>query len=773
MGTQPYMKMTPPSAASFVPHSRLDELRPANAHGFKAFEVRAIMDEIYARGDRLMLWFLVSHMVLALGLAVYHRTWLVTIAVGGTAVVAFSLSAWFLPRTFFTRTLAGVAQQAFVGLHIYQLYGQSEQHFWYFTAFTMMIVYQDWLCMWPGALLIILQHSSFAYLHNVGIPVHFFPEPYVGFTKLFYHFGIAIVQVALCGYWAHLLRVQTLGDAWQKLQLNADQGLLKTQLAKLQSSEDALKASSEALARSSRQQRAILDNSPDAMWVKDLEGRYVAVNNAFARLSGRTMAEVEGKTVAYIVGTQDAVNVRAEEQQVISSKRALTVERELVVNGTVLIVESTVAPVLDLKGDVTGTAGIARDVSERRREEQERVRSDEQLQHAQKLESLGLLAGGIAHDFNNLLVAILANAELAQNELPPGSPAIQSFEQIEQAAQRAAELTRQMLAYAGKGKFDVQQLDMSAVVHDMADLLKTVVSKKATLRMELDDALPAVEADATQLRQVLMNLITNASDALGEGEGVITLRTLHVTLTAPTARLTMGQESLRPGRYIVVEVSDTGAGINPEHLERIFDPFFSTKFVGRGLGLAAVLGILRAHYGAITIESELGLGSTFRVFLPALEGVRAQAVPVAERIATDKGTNGRDGLILVVDDESTVRQLARRVVERAGYSVVAVADGLEAVEYAEVHASEISLVLLDMLMPRMNGEETFRELRRLSPGLPVLLTSGFSEEVAAQRMLSVENVDFIQKPYGAKQLLAAIDRLVGRSLRELDQPLTA
>ena len=199
------------------------------------------MDGIYARGDRLMLWFLCCHMALAVLLALYHRTWIQTFAVGGGALVAFVISATLWPRTFFTRAFAGVAQQAFVALHIYQLYGQSEQHFWYFTAFTMMIVYQDWVCMWPGALLIIVQHSIFAGLHNAGYPVHFFPEPYVGFTKLFYHFGIALVQVAICGYWAHLLREQTLSDAWRKLQLSDDQRLLQHQLTQIRTSEAALK----------------------------------------------------------------------------------------------------------------------------------------------------------------------------------------------------------------------------------------------------------------------------------------------------------------------------------------------------------------------------------------------------------------------------------------------------------------------------------------------------------------------------------------------------
>ena len=753
--------MASPPMQSLIAHSRVEDLQPTNAHGFDIAEQHALMDVIYARGDRLMVWFLASHMALALALALYHGTWFATLSVGGGALFSFLLATRLFPRTFFTRAYAGVAQQAFVALHIYQLYGQSEQHFWYFTAFTMMIVYQDWVCMWPGAILIILQHIIFATLHNAGQPVHFFPEPYVDFTKLFYHFGIALVHVSLCGYWAHLLRMQTLGDAWQRLQLGRDQGLLHDQLSQLQRSELRLRETSEQLAASSLRQQAILDNCPDAMWVRDLQWRLVTANSTYARQVGKAVEDLAGLTVHDLLGTDVAAEFAAQDRQVIESRAAATFDREFTLLGEHRNFETTITPIFDADGNVSGTAGIARDVTERKHQEQERERAEARMQHAQKLESLGLLAGGIAHDFNNLLVGILANAELAQADVPTDSPAVVSLSQIGVAAHRAADLTRQMLAYAGKGKVELTRLDMSALVHDMADLLRTVISKNATFRLELSDDLPCVEVDATQLRQVVMNLITNASDALGDASGVITLRTSVTSLKAELPAALPARAALPAGCYVVVEVSDTGAGMTQETLARIFDPFFSTKFVGRGLGLAAVLGIMGTHNGAIDIESAPERGSTFRLYLPVCEALADDVVEQRARLgAPALSPNGSQRLILVVDDEANVRSVAQRVIRRAGYAVAVANDGIEALAFAEAHPQEVSLVLLDMLMPRMNGEQTFDALREIMPHVPVLLTSGFSEEEASQRMLGEPNVRFIQKPFGINQLVSAIEAMI-------------
>ncbi len=766
--------------AAFPRDSPLALLAPTHDHGFSAVEVREIMDGIHARGDRLMLWFLASHMALALALAAVHGTWLATITVGGLTCALFALSAWALPRTFFTRVLAGVAQQAFVALHIFQLHGQSEQHFWYFTAFTMMIVYQDWRCMWPGALLIIGQHSLFAWLHNAGYPVHFFPEHHVGFSKLFFHFGIALVHVALCGYWAHLLRLQTLGDAWRRRQLQQDQQLLEDQLTRLRESESKLQASGDALRAASRRQRAILDNSDDGLWVQDLEGHITAVNVAFARLVGRDLRQVIGTHTRDLVCESFGESLTQQVRDSLQATTPVTREYRHAVQGDDRILEITLRTIRDDLGLATGLAGAVRDITERRRLEAERLQDETRLREAQKLESLGLLAGGIAHDFNNLLGVIRANAELAREELqhvPRSDDVSQPLNHIEQATVRATDLTRQMLAYAGMGRVVITRLDVSAMVRDTATLLRAAMSKKVALQFELSEQLPEVEGDATQLRQVVMNLISNAADAIGDAEGTVSLRTFHRELTLGEVRSHHGLDPLPNGHYVVVEVRDSGIGMTAETLSRIFDPFFTTKFVGRGLGLAAVLGILRAHGGGVDIASTPGSGTRFRVFLP-VAGNAATPAPAESVVASEEqvGTTRAEhaaaatrlsGRVLVVDDEAMLRTLAVRVLSRAGLEVLHAEDGAEALAHLrmtpeverqgrDTPPAHVDLVLLDMLMPRLNGEETLRVIRAHHPTLPVILTSGFSEAVGASRLLDDPHVCFIQKPYGAQELLKLV-----------------
>ncbi|MFI5233279.1 MAG: response regulator [Gemmatimonadales bacterium] len=738
---------------------RLADLRPGRSHGFDTAQVRGIMDGIYARGDRLMLWFLTGHMALAVLFAFYHGTWIQTWAVGGGALVSFAICSTLWPRTFFTRAFAGIAQQAFVALHIYQLYGQSEQHFWYFTAFTMMIVYQDWVCMWPGALLIILQHSIFAGLHNAGYPVHFFPEPYVGFTKLFFHFGIALVQVAICGYWAHLLREQTLNDAWRRLQLSDDQRLLQQQLAQIQTSEAALKASTDALEEVSRRHRAILDNVPDAMWVKDLRGRYTAVNEAFARLFGRPKEQFETLTATDIAPPEAALAATDQEEQAVAARKPVSAERELVVDGVTVALDTTVSPVLDADGVPVGTTGIARDVTDRRRAEAERRHIEDQVQHAQKLESLGVLAGGIAHDFNNLLAEILGNAELARRELAPDSPTLALFNDIEASAMRAVELTRQMLAYSGRAQLESRPLDLSSIVDTMADALRKTISPNADLQLELATALPLVEADLSQIQQVVTNLVINASEALKDGVGTITVRTERANITAGQLSQLEAQGELREGAFVVIEVSDTGEGMFADTKQKMFDPFFTTKFVGRGLGLPAVLGILRGHHGAIIANTTVGRGTTFRVLFPALATPAAQAGQAAPEFPAPIVEHGQE-VVLVVDDEPGVRRTAARILEHAGFAVLTASDGVEGLALVEEHRSAIALVLLDVLMPRLSGVEALRAMREVMPGLPIVLTSGFTGDGAAERLGKLEFVKFIQKPYRMNDLVAMVRALI-------------
>lgn len=413
----------------------------------------------------------------------------------------------------------------------------------------------------------------------------------------------------------------------------------------------------------------------------------------------------------------------------------------------------------DEQGRVVTMFGTIQDVTERLEAEHERLRLEEKLLHAQKLESLGVLAGGIAHDFNNLLTSILGNASLALDEVSSMSPIRQQLLDVEIASKRAADLCRQLLAYSGKGRFLVQPLSLNELVEEMAHLLSVTISKKVVIKYHFCEQVPPVMADATQVRQVVMNLITNASEAVGEKSGVVVVTTGAMHCDEAYLKTTYLGEGLPEGQYSYVEVSDTGQGMDAETLVRIFDPFFTTKFTGRGLGLAAVLGIVRGHKGAIKVYSELKQGTTFKVLLPAEAGQTAQ--PLADIAA--QGLAGT-GLVLVADDEETVRSVARSMLERAGYAVIEACDGQDAVVKFQARASEIRAVVLDMTMPHLDGEACFREIRRIRQDIKVLMTSGYNEQDVVSRFTGKGLAGFLQKPYTLNQLLAALTEILSNKL---------
>ncbi len=408
-------------------------------------------------------------------------------------------------------------------------------------------------------------------------------------------------------------------------------------------------------------------------------------------------------------------------------------------------------------GEILGLLGATLDVTARRLAQEERAKLDQKLQDAQKLESLGVLAGGIAHDFNNLLTGILGNASLARMDLAPTSPAQSCLAQIEQASQRAAELCKQMLAYSGKGRFVVQSLDLSQLVEDAAPLLQVSVGKNAALKFRLASNLPAVSADVTQLRQILMNLVINASDAFDGRSGVIEITTGVMRADAAYFAGTNLAPVLPEGDYVFLEVSDNGCGMDAETQKRIFDPFFTTKFTGRGLGLAAVLGIVRGHKGALKVYSEVGRGSTFKLLLPSA-GTPAEALPADTRaLETWRGS----GVVLVVDDEETVRGVASRMLRVSGFEPVVVSNGSDAIEVFTARCSEIVAVMLDLTMPQMDGAETFTELRRIKPELKVLLMSGFNEQDVINRFAGKGLAGFLQKPFKPDALREKLRAMLG------------
>jgi PAS domain S-box-containing protein len=404
---------------------------------------------------------------------------------------------------------------------------------------------------------------------------------------------------------------------------------------------------------------------------------------------------------------------------------------------------------LNADGVVAGIVGIAEDITERRRTEQA-------IQQAQKLESLGVLAGGIAHDFNNLLVAILGNASLAMLDLPGDSSALGPLAQIETAGERAAELCRQMLAYSGKGSFEIASVHLNALIQEMTQLLRVSLARPILLTYNFDPALPALEVDPTQIRQVVMNLVMNAAEAIGERPGAITLTTAVVHCDREDLAGYIQGEQLSEGRYVRLEVVDTGEGIAPEMLGRIFDPFFTTKFAGRGLGLAAVLGIVRGHGGAMQVVSAPEEGSTFRMLLP----VREVAAASPPRAVTGPHWRG-EGTVLVVDDEEDVRDVLDRMLVSLGFQVLSAADGKEGLARLEEHAADIRLVVLDMTMPRLDGEQTLRVLRERHAGLPVVVVSGFAERDVKERFAALGVSSVLQKPFTLQTLAARLQALLG------------
>ncbi|MDD5285490.1 MAG: response regulator, partial [Desulfuromonadaceae bacterium] len=397
-----------------------------------------------------------------------------------------------------------------------------------------------------------------------------------------------------------------------------------------------------------------------------------------------------------------------------------------------------------------GLVGIHTDITERKRSEEERLNMERQLLHAQKLESLGVLAGGIAHDFNNILTSIIGNADLALMRLNKESPAVENLHKIEQAAVRAADLARQMLAYSGKGKFVVESINLNFLLKEMLHMLEVSISKNSVLRLNLHTPLPLVEADATQIRQIIMNLVINASEAIGEKSGVIAITTGCMDCDHGYLKDVWLDENITEGLYVYLEIADTGCGMDKETLSRLFDPFFTTKFTGRGLGMSAVLGIVRGHRGAIKVYSEQDNGTSFKVLFPASSRPAELFNDESERDDW-KGS----GTVLLVDDEETVRGIGTEMLKELGFSTITADDGREAVEIFN-STPDIAFVVLDLTMPHMNGEQCFQELRRIKPDVKVIMSSGFSENEVTQKFVGKGLAGFIQKPYKLSALKETI-----------------
>jgi len=510
---------------------------------------------------------------------------------------------------------------------------------------------------------------------------------------------------------------------------------------------------SETAALASEQRfRELFQNIADPVYIGNMAGKIIAANDQACGELGYTLEELLLLHIADVDASDDATETFAVHFETLVTQPFATFESlHRRKDGSVFPVELNIR-LIDFAGE-QAIIGVARNISERRQAEAERMNLEKQLLHAQKLESLGVLAGGIAHDFNNILTAIIGNAELAIMRLNPESPVLDNLQRIEKAAARAAELARQMLAYSGKGKFVVEHIDLNRLVEEMGHMLEVSISKKAVLRYNLTKPLPPVNVDATQIRQIIMNLVINASEAIGDRSGVIAITTGCLECDAAYLKDVWLTDPIPAGLYVSLEIVDTGCGMDSDTLARIFDPFFTTKFTGRGLGMAAVLGIIRGHKGAIKISSEPGKGSSFKVLLPV--GTKPAELFNAETVA-DNWQGG--GTALLVDDEETVRAIGGEMLRELGFEVVTASDGRDALEKFTA-GNDICLVILDLTMPRMDGEQCFRELRQLHPDVKVIITSGFSEHEVTRKFVGKGVGGFVQKPYTLAALREVIKKV--------------
>ncbi|MBI3117380.1 MAG: PAS domain S-box protein [Candidatus Hydrogenedentes bacterium] len=522
----------------------------------------------------------------------------------------------------------------------------------------------------------------------------------------------------------------------------------------------AQKQAAEALRESEECYRSVYNMAPLAIVLWDRRGRILDWNRHAERLFGWSKEEVLEKTFCDF-GVPPSGRARAQSimRNVRKGENSSAILENLTRDGHIIICEWNNCVRRDGQGNVIGVLSLVLDITARRHAEEQRRKMEEQIQHTQKLESLGVLAGGIAHDFNNLLVGIIGNADFALSDLPEDAPVREHLNDIASTAQRAADLCRQLLAYSGKGLFVIMPLSLPELIHEMTHLLEVSIANKSTLRQQFASAVPAIEGDPTQLRQIVMNLVTNAAESFGDRSGTITVSVNTRPCNAEFFRETYLREALPEGVYVCLEVADNGCGMDAETQLKMFEPFFTTKFAGRGLGLAAVLGIVRSHHGAIKVRSHPGEGTSVELFFPASSHTSQTTTSAAPADGNWQGA----GAVLVVDDEKRVLQVTAKMLKKAGFSVFTAGDGEKGVRLCREKARGLVLVILDMTMPKLSGEQAFQKIKEIAPNLPILLSSGYNEQEALARFAGKGLAGFLQKPYTQGEFLARVRAAVETS----------
>jgi PAS domain S-box-containing protein len=538
--------------------------------------------------------------------------------------------------------------------------------------------------------------------------------------------------------------------------LNKKQESLGYTISDLQRFLDEKEKSEMALKESEERYRSLIDLSPDGIVVQR-DGKILFINPAALRLFGAGNADDHiGRDILDYIHTDDHAAVTKRLKEFNHGDILPPLEVKCVdVKGNAVNVDISMGK-LTFHGK-PAIVNILHDISDRKTAERERRKIDEQLQQVQKLESLGVLAGGIAHDFNNLLMAIVGNIDIALMKIPEDSDSVKNLHSAQKACMTASDLCSQMLAYAGKGRIAVRHVNINGLINDMKNMISVSISKRATIQYSLMPDLPDIEADAPQMNQVIMNLLINASEAIGDSNGSIWLRTGFINGRDITKSDLIMSENITETDYVFLEITDSGSGMDARTKEKIFEPFFTTKFMGRGLGLSAILGIVKRQNGVIRLQSSPGEGTSFCLYFPALEQFELETV--TEQIETGIKWRGQ-GTVLLVDDEENIIDVGMKFLESIGFNVMTALNGYDALNIYKENSELIRLVILDLTMPVMNGIETATEMIKIKSDVKIIISSGYSEDVVMKSFEKGTIAGFIQKPYKLQKLVNVISTIM-------------
>lgn len=669
-----------------------------------------------------------------------------------------------------TRYTIAVGQMLMGGLLIHLTGGRIETHFHVFGSLAFLSFYRDWRVLVPATIVVALDHflrgifwsqsvygvltaSEWRWVEHAS---------WVLFEDTFLLIAIRRSVSEMWGIAERTAEIESLNQgleghvAERTHQLAAANSNLQIEVG------DRQQAQSE-LAKQRSFLRQVIDLNPNFIFAKDRQGRFTLVNQALAEAFESSVADLLGKTDADLNANQGQVEgFRLDDLEVMNSLREKFIPEEMitVAGGRELWLQTVKRPILSEDGTASQILGIATDITARKQAEDALHRSEEQLRQAQKMEAVGKLAGGVAHDFNNLLTAITGHSEMCLRNLTPENPLFRRIEQIKKAGDRAAALTRQLLAFSRKQILQPEVLDLNHIVVEMNKMLQRLIGEDIDLLMSLGTDLGKVKADPNQLEQVLLNLAVNARDAMPKG-GKLTIVTSNVVLSEEYAG---GHLSVPPGNYIMLAVSDTGCGMDAATQARIFEPFFTTKEVGKGtgLGLATVYGIVNQSEGSIWVYSELDRGTTFKVYLPAVAGTVAEPPVAANDLELLIGCE----TVLLVEDEEVVRDMVSDMLRESGYTVLEAKNGNEALFVGKEYDGEIHLMLTDVVMPQMSGRELAEQIGPLRREMKILYMSGYTDDAIVHHGVLDEGTAFIGKPFSPDAL--------ARKVRELlDVPVAA